>query len=164
MNDVFLGLGTNLGDRMQNLRDAIEALKPHATIHTLSSIYESVPHEVQAEQPLYLNMVVHVSTELAPTELLHELKTIEKNMGRAPDSHQESRPIDIDILLYGDHVIEIPGLAIPHREMHKRHFVLVPLEEIASFHFHPAIQKPIIDLLDELGAYDSVVWRSEEQL
>lgn len=164
MKDVFLGLGTNLGDRVQNLRDAIGALKPHATIQALSSIYESVPHEVEGDQPLYLNMVARVSTELAPIELLQELKAIEKNMGRAPDTHLESRPIDIDILLYGDQVIEIPGLAIPHRDMHKRHFVLVPLEEIASFHFHPAMQKPIIDLLDDLGAYDELVWLSEEQL
>lgn len=164
MHDVFLGLGSNLGERLQNLRSAIEALKSHGSIHTLSSIYESVPAGVAGEQPLYLNMVAHVATDLTPLDLLTELKVIERNMGRVADSHREPRPIDIDILLYGDQKIEVPGLAIPHREMHERHFVLVPLDEIASFHMHPVLEKPIIDLLDNLGGYDTLVWKSEQQL
>lgn len=164
MHDVFLGLGSNLGSRLHNLRTAIEALKSHGSIRQLSSIYESAPQDVAGEQPLYLNMVAHLRTDLRPIDLLTELKTIERNMGRVANSHREPRPIDLDILLYGDQVLEIPGLAIPHREMHKRHFVLVPLEEIASFHMHPVLDKPIIDLLDNLGAYDAVVWRAEEQL
>lgn len=164
MHDVFLGLGSNLGNRIQNLRDALEALKQHGEIHALSSLYESVPQGVAGEQPLYLNMVAHVGTDLTPVDLLTEIKEIERTLGRAPDSHRESRPIDIDILLYSDHVIEVPGLSIPHRAMHERHFVLVPLEEIASFRMHPVLEKPIVDLLDNLGAYDTLVWRAEEQL
>lgn len=164
MHEVFLGLGSNLGDRLQNLRDALDALKSHGAVKKPSSIYESLPQGVVGEQPLYLNMVAHMATDLAPVDLLTEIKLIERTMGRVANTHREPRPIDIDILLYGDLSIEIPGLAIPHREMHKRHFVLVPLEEIASFHMHPVLNKPIIDLLDNLGAHDTLLWRAEEQL
>jgi 2-amino-4-hydroxy-6-hydroxymethyldihydropteridine diphosphokinase len=164
VKDVFLGLGTNLGDRMENLRKAIAMLEPHMQIEKRSSIYESVPLGVEDEQPLYLNMVLHGTTPHDPHTLLRELKQIEANMGRAVDSHKAPRPIDLDILLYGDQVIEVPGLAIPHREMHTRAFVLVPLEEIAAFHMHPVLEKPVIDLLDELGGYSTIVRIFEEQL
>ena len=164
MNDIFLGLGANLGDRITHLKAAFEALRAHATIAKHSSVYESKPHGVGRDQPLYLNMVIQGTTELAPRALLAAVKKIEQDLGRMPQTHNEPRPIDIDILMYGDQIIGDEDLVIPHREMHTRAFVLVPLEEIASFHVHPKLRKPVIDLLDELGAYDELVWPAEEQL
>lgn len=163
VHNVYLGLGSNLGDRLGNLKSALRALEERMPIAKQSSLYESFPYGV-GDQPLYLNMVVQVTTDIPPRQLLALVKKIEQDMGRMPQTHQKPRPIDIDILLYGDHVYKDEDLVIPHLHIHERHFVLVPLEEIASFHFHPVLKKPIIDLLDELGGYGNLVWRSEEQL
>lgn len=164
MNEIFLGLGSNLGDRIGNLRSAIAALAPHVSISKTSSVYESVPHGVSGAQPLYLNMALGGTTALAPRALLAAVKQIEQDLGRAPATHALPRPIDIDILLYGEQLVADDDLTIPHAAMHERAFVLAPLDEIASFSYHPRMRKPIIDLLDELGGYDAEVWRSEEQL
>lgn len=163
VHNVYLGLGSNLGDRLGNLRTALRALEERMPIAKKSSVYESLPHGV-GEQPLYLNMVVQTTTDMPPRQLLALAKKIEQDLGRLPQSHQAPRPIDVDILLYGNHVYKDDDLIIPHPRAHERHFVLVPLEEIASFNFHPVLKKPFIDMLDELGGYDNLVWRAEEQL
>ena len=163
VNNIFLGLGTNLGDRIQNLRRAIDLLGRSIVVKEMSSVYETSPHGV-AEQPLYLNMAIRGETTIPPRQLLDFVKAVEEEMGRGVDTHDMPRPIDVDILLYEDRVIEMPELTVPHRKLHERAFVLVPLEEIASFHVHPGLRRPVIDLLDELGGYDDLVWRADEQL
>ncbi len=152
-----------MGNRIEHLRRALLALEEHVQITNKSSVYESVPHRV-GDQPYYLNMVVQGATGLAPRGLLAAVKRVEAALGREPNTHNLPRPIDIDILIYGEHVIADSDLQIPHREMHKRAFVLVPLEELASFHMHPTLRKPVIDLLDELGGYEDVVWPAYESL
>lgn len=163
MNTIYLGLGSNLGDRAENLRRALELLAPLVVVDEKSAIYESVPHGVE-EQPLYFNMAVSATTELGPRDLLRHLKETEERMGRQENTHNQPRPIDLDILLYGDMVLETPELTIPHPRMHERAFVLVPLDEIASFHQHPISRKPIIDLLDELGGHEDIVWLADVEV
>ena len=163
VHNIYLGLGSNLGDRLGNLKNAIQALEERLSIAKKSSVYESLPHGV-GEQPRYLNMVIHAMSDMPPRQLLALAKKIEQDMGRLPHTHERPRPIDIDILLYGDHIYKDDDLVIPHPRAHERAFVLVPLEEIASFDFHPIHKKPFIDMLDELGGYDHLVWRSDEQL
>lgn len=161
MEVVLIALGSNLGNRGENLRKAITALEPHVAVQKKSRVYESMPQGV-GEQSLYLNMAISGETELAPRALLDVLQQIERDLGRAPNSHNMPRPIDLDIVLYGDTVLDTPELTLPHPRMHERAFVLVPLEEIAPFHTHPVLHKPIIDLWDELGVYSDLLWPVEE--
>jgi len=154
---VFIALGSNLGNRGENLRKAIEALAPHVAVRKQSSIYESVPQGV-GPQPLYLNMVIAGETTLLPLLLLGQLKKIEANLGREENTHNLPRPIDLDIIFYGEKIMEKPELTIPHPRMHERAFVLAPLSELALFHMHPKLQKPVIDMLDELGDYSRDAW------
>jgi 2-amino-4-hydroxy-6-hydroxymethyldihydropteridine diphosphokinase len=157
METVFIGLGSNLGNRGENLRIAIGALAPHVVVRKKSSVYESRPQGVGA-QPLYLNMVIAGETALLPLQLLGWLQKIEASLGRAENTHNLPRPIDLDIIFYSDAVIDLPELTIPHPRMHERAFVLAPLDEINSFHMHPKLQKPVIDMLDELGDYSRDAW------
>ncbi len=163
METVFIALGSNLGNRGNNLREAIAALEPHVAVQKKSRVYESLPQGV-GEQSLYLNMVVSGETELAPRALLEVLQKIERDLGRAPNSHNMPRVIDLDILLHGDTVLDTPELTLPHPRMQSRAFVIVPLEEIAPFHTHPVLHKPIIDLWDELGVYSDLLWPVEETI
>lgn len=162
MNTVFLSLGSNMGNRLDNLRKGIELLK-HVSIEKQSRVYESEPMYIE-DQPRFFNMVVGGKTALPPHELLGHVKDIEMALGREHDSHNQPRPLDIDILLYDDRIILTPELAIPHPRMHERAFVLVPLEEIAPFHVHPTYKSPVVDLLDELGEHASILWEAESQL
>ena len=157
METVYIALGSNLGNRGENLRKAIEALAPHVAVQKKSSIYESVPQGV-GPQPLYLNMVIAGETKLLPLLLLGQLKKIEAGLGRGENTHNLPRPIDLDIIFYGDTVMDLPELTLPHPRMHERAFVLAPLGELALFHMHPKMQKPVIDMLDELGDYSRDAW------
>jgi 2-amino-4-hydroxy-6-hydroxymethyldihydropteridine diphosphokinase len=161
MEEVFIGLGSNLGSRGENLRRAIAALAPHVAVQKKSSVYESVPHGV-GQQPLFYNMVVSATTGLTPHDLLKELKQIERNMGRAEDTHNKPRVIDLDILLYGDTVLETSELTIPHARMHERAFVIAPLAYIAPLVMHPRLNMIIADIEDKLGNYFDNVWMVEE--
>ena len=163
METVFIALGSNLGNRGENLRKAIDALAPHVTVQKKSSIYESVPRGV-GPQPLYLNMVVAGETPLLPHQLLGKLKAIEAALGRADDTHNQPRPIDLDIIFYGDTVIETPELTIPHPRMHERAFVVAPLAYIAPLVIHPKMNVSVADLEDRLGNYFNDAWPVEEQL
>jgi len=154
---VFIGLGSNLGNRGENLRKAIDALSPHVTVQKKSSVYESRPFGV-GRQPLYLNMVIAGETMLLPLQLLGRLKKIEASLGRGENTHNQPRPIDLDIIFYGETMMDKPELMIPHPRMHERAFVLAPLGELALFHMHPKLQKPVIDMLDELGDYSRDTW------
>jgi 2-amino-4-hydroxy-6-hydroxymethyldihydropteridine diphosphokinase len=127
---VFLGLGSNMGDRRDNLRRAIDALNASAvTVIKTASIIETVPVG-GPPQGLFLNTVVKVETALTPRALLKTIHRIEADLGRVRTVPNGPRPIDIDILLYGDIQVNEPDLIIPHPRMHQRPFVLVPLQEL----------------------------------
>lgn len=151
MKSVFLALGSNVGDRADNIRRALEKLHPEIVVELKSKVYETEPMYM-TEQPHFYNMVIRGTTQLQPHDLLSHIKTIERALGREEHSHNQPRPIDIDILLYDDVILETPELTIPHPRMHERGFVMMPLEEIASFHVHPTLRRPIIDLWDDIGS------------
>lgn len=146
---AYLGLGSNLGDRKQNLAQAIELLSQKVTIDRISSTYETEPVGYE-EQPLFLNAVCRVSTNLSPQQLLILAKEIESKLGRVSSFRNASRPIDIDILLYDYEVIKTPDLVVPHPRLTERAFVLIPLVEIAPDLVYPESGKSIGELVNSL--------------
>ncbi len=141
---VFLSLGSNLANRQENLDRALKQLSERMRMGKISSIYDS-EFVGRADQPRCLNLAAEVFTNLKPEGLLALVKGIEQKMGRYSRTG-ESRIIDIDIILYGDEVMNTKDLTIPHPEMAKRSFVLVPLAEIAPDVIHPVLKKPIKEL------------------
>lgn len=137
LNTVYLSLGSNVGDRADNLRRAIAALgDADVVVRRVSSIYETEPVDLR-QQPWFLNCVVEAETELPAAELLKKLRQMEAAMGSKKIVAKGPRLIDLDILLYGDESIDAPELQVPHPRMHLRRFVLVPLAEIAPKLRHP---------------------------
>ena len=143
---VYLALGTNIGDRERNLKTAKDEMLSEATIVKESSIYVTPPWGY-ADQPDFLNQVIEVSTQLEPLPLLHFLKDIENRMGRKKLIRNGPRLIDLDILFYGDRVVDIDDLQIPHPRMEGRTFVLVPLSEIAPDLIHPMLEISVREML-----------------
>jgi 2-amino-4-hydroxy-6-hydroxymethyldihydropteridine diphosphokinase len=146
---AYLGLGSNIGDRQENLDKALYYLTQRLRVTEKSSVYDTEPVG-NPEQPRFLNMVCQVKTMLKPKELLVLAKGIERKMGRIPGNRNSPRTIDIDILFYGDEVIKMPELAIPHTKLTQRAFVLVPMAEIAPDLVHPGNKKSINELLKEV--------------
>jgi 2-amino-4-hydroxy-6-hydroxymethyldihydropteridine diphosphokinase len=147
MPTTYLALGSNIGDREKNLREAIRLLRESALqITKISSIYETEPVDY-LDQPWFLNAVLEAQTNLPAAELLALLRRIESQMGSKKAFAKGPRMIDLDILLYGDATIDTPDLQIPHPRMLHRNFVLVPLAEIAPRLRHPSWPAPISELL-----------------
>lgn len=150
MKSVFLGIGSNLGNREINMQQAVEHINRRVgEVYLKSAIYETEPWGFQSDDA-FLNMVIAVETQMSPRALLSEILHIESLLGRFRNKeHYSSRNIDIDILLYDDVVLSEPDLTIPHPLLHERKFVLIPLCEIASELVHPVLKKTFRELLDE---------------
>ena len=146
---VYLGLGSNMGNRQDNLDRALEYLSQRLRLERVSPVYDTEPVG-NLEQPRFLNLVCQVSTGLAPMELLTLVTGIESKLGRVPGKANTPRPIDIDILFYGDQVVETPKLVVPHPRLTERAFVLIPLAEIAPDLVHPVSSKTVKELMREV--------------
>ena len=153
--EVYLGLGSNLGDRMGNLESAVEKLSKRVAVEKISSAYETEPL-YNTEQPMFLNAVIKGVTELDPLELLSFVKGIENDLGRQPGRRNAPRIIDIDILFYGKRVIQTGELTVPHPRIAERAFVLVPLAELAPKLVHPQLKRSVSELLAEAEGEDGV--------
>ena len=153
---VFLGIGSNLGDRLGNLYQAQAALAPQIRLLRASTIYETPPWGYN-DQPAFLNQVLEVETELEPQALLTRLKEIEAELGRIKNFHYGPRLIDLDILFYGEQVYQSETLSIPHPMLAERAFVLVPLADIAPDLVHPQLKHTVADLLAECPGRDEIV-------
>lgn len=147
---VYLSLGSNLGDRAANLRTAIQNLQELGQVTTTSSFYETEPVDVK-EQPWFLNCAVKLETELMPKQLLKAVLALEERMGRRRKQAKGPRTIDIDILLFGNSIIESKELVVPHPRMHERRFVLEPMAEIAGDVRHPGLKKSMRELRDAIA-------------
>ena len=146
---VYLALGSNMGNRLANLKAAISNVTPQMTVKKKSSVYETPPWGFK-EQDAFLNQVIKVKTSLAPEPLLRHLKRLEVALGRVPNFQNGPRLIDIDILFFDNMIIETPPLIVPHPRLHERAFVLVPLAEIEPDFIHPILQKSVSKLLEDL--------------
>lgn len=178
MNDeatAYIGLGSNMGDRLRALREALEALTAGEDIRVdfetgIASVYETSPVGGPMGQSAYLNSVVRVATRLAPIELLQRLLAIEASLGRTRKIRWDRRGIDLDLLLYGGLVLDSRKLTLPHPRFHERRFVLEPLSDIAADVMHPTLGKIVSQMAAELregSSGESVVrvagpgWRFE---
>lgn len=152
---AYLSLGSNLGDRAANLEAAIDQLDKAGPRRALSAFYETQPVDVP-DQSWFLNCVAAIESRIPPRELLKFVLSIEASMGRLRLREKGPRKIDLDVLLFGDRIVDEPGLKIPHPAMHLRRFVLEPLVEIAPEAFHPVLKKTARELLSALGPGQTV--------
>lgn len=155
-HDIFLALGTNLGDRLANLRAALRSLPPDVQPVSVSRVFETPPWGF-ADQSAFLNMAVKATTCLSPESLLSTLKQIEVQLGREPGFRWGPRLIDLDILFYDNLILDTPLLIIPHPRLHERAFVLVPLADVAPDLVHPVLCKTVRELLADVDSSQIVL-------
>ncbi|HYJ32371.1 MAG TPA: 2-amino-4-hydroxy-6-hydroxymethyldihydropteridine diphosphokinase [Candidatus Binatia bacterium] len=151
MRRVYVGIGSNLGDREFLIRKAVESLRqlPQTNVSGVSSLYDTEPVG-ETEQPPFLNAVAWIETELSPRELLWQMLLIEKRMGRVRSKRWGPRSIDLDLLFYDDELIEEPDLQVPHPEAHRRAFVLYPLLELDPNFRHPVTGETVRRMIQKL--------------
>jgi 2-amino-4-hydroxy-6-hydroxymethyldihydropteridine diphosphokinase len=153
METVFIGFGSNVGDRVDFCDRAVTLLSllPHSRLTGVSLLYETEPVRDRADpgEDWFLNGVVQIETDIRPRSLLTTLQEIERALGRDDDNRAGPRTIDLDILFYGQHVIKEPGLSIPHPRLHQRRFVLMPINELDPLWVHPTLKQSVAQLLTE---------------
>ena len=154
-NLAYLSLGSNIGDREKNLRDAIARVKAGGRVTSVSSFYETEPVDF-TDQAWFLNCALALETTVSAQQLMKRILQTEREMGRQRLQKKGPRIIDIDILLFSDQIIDSPELTVPHPAMHRRRFVLEPLAEIAPEARHPVLRKTVREMLDALPAGQSV--------
>lgn len=164
LHTVYIGLGSNLGDRVAHLREAVQRLGAIATIEKASRLYVAAPLGYVRDDA-FINAVVSGTTTLKPLELLEMMQAIEQGMGRRPGVQFGPRPIDLDLLFYDAVQIETRKLTVPHPRIHQRAFVLKPLAEIAPNLMHPVLYYTISQLLQDAEDAEQVqIYAPERQL
>lgn len=153
MHDIFVGFGSNLGDSVEICRQAIAMLAatPQIEVCAVSSFYRTEP-EGYKDQPWFINGVLHCRSRLGPAAVLAVLRTIEDQLGRSRKLRWGPRTLDLDILSFGELLVDLPELVIPHPRLHERRFVLEPLREIAPHWRHPLLKLSVEQLLENLAA------------
>ncbi len=159
---IYLGLGSNVGDRQAYLAAAVAAMPPEVTPVSCSRLYQT-PAWGYTEQDAFLNQVVKAHTMLSPEDLLGFIKQLETDLGRNPRFRWGPREIDIDILFYDDLVYTCQGLTIPHPSLHERAFVLVPLADLAPEYIHPLLKQPVSELLKNADQSGIELYEGETQ-
>lgn len=157
---VYIALGSNLGNRLANIKNAISNFTPQMDVKLKSPVYETPPWGY-ADQPAFLNQVVMAETYLEPEDLLSHLKRLEVVLGREPSFQNGPRLIDLDILFYDDLEIDSPPLQIPHPRLHQRAFVLVPLNDITPDLIHPTLGKSIGEILLDVDRLNIVEYKGK---
>lgn len=149
--DAAIALGSNLGDSAQILANAITVIDtvPSIRVTARSHFYKTAP--VGPPQPDYINACITIETTLAPRDLLHQLLTIEGQFGRVRKERWGARSLDLDVLFYGDRIIEAPKLSVPHPRLHERPFVLTPLLDVAPQWHHPVLHKTVAQIFSQLS-------------
>lgn len=153
METVFIGFGSNVGDRVDFCDRAVTLLSllPHSRLQGVSLLYETEPvrDETDPGDGWFLNGVVQIETDITPQSLLAILQEIERSLGRNEENRSGPRTIDLDILFYGERIIHEPGLTIPHPRLHSRRFVLMPLNELDPLWVHPVLKQSVARLLEQ---------------
>ncbi|PKB79190.1 MAG: 2-amino-4-hydroxy-6-hydroxymethyldihydropteridine diphosphokinase [SAR202 cluster bacterium Io17-Chloro-G9] len=152
---VYLGLGSNLGRREDNLRRAIGLLRRWVRPQQSSPVYETAPWGF-SQQPDFLNCILEAQATLTPRQVLASVKALERGMGRQPVARYGPRLIDVDILFYGGETVDSPDLQIPHPRLQQRAFVLVPLADLAPHLTHPALNLTVVQMADGVAGKEGV--------
>jgi 2-amino-4-hydroxy-6-hydroxymethyldihydropteridine diphosphokinase len=158
MTKIYCSLGSNMGDRLNNLARGVECLT-HEKIKVVaqSSIYETSPWGVDS-QDMYLNQVIGIETNISPEDLIKIIQNCERKLGRnSKQGHMQARVLDIDIIFYGDQIISTPNIELPHPRMHQRMFVLIPLLELDEDFVHPVMGKAVWELYNECRDESEVI-------